>query len=91
MSPPHVERPLGRDEAVAGRMRLQAADVEVHLFGQAETVAANLNELAGGDERFDMPLERRAVVLRDFEHLEELAHGGGMVHALPHEREHLIA
>ena len=50
MSPPPVERTLGRDEAVAGRMRLQPADVEVHLFGQAEAMAANLNEIAGGDE-----------------------------------------
>ena len=45
-----VERPLGRDEAVAGRVRLQPADVQVHLFGQAEALAANLNEVAGGDE-----------------------------------------
>ena len=42
-----VERPLGDDEAVAAGMRLQPADVQVHLFGQAEALAANLDEIAG--------------------------------------------
>ena len=85
------ERPLRRHEPVARRVRLQAADVEVHLLGQTETIASNLNEVARGDERFDVPLERRAVVLRHFEYLQQLAHAGGMMHPLAHEREHLIA
>ena len=38
MSPPPLERTLGHDEAVAGRVRLQPADVEVHLLGQAEAM-----------------------------------------------------
>ena len=37
-----VELTLGGDEAVAGRMRLQPADIQVHLLGQAEPVTANL-------------------------------------------------
>ena len=45
-----VELTLGRDEAVAGRMRLQPADVEVHLLGQSESLASNLNEIAGRNE-----------------------------------------
>ena len=81
----------GRDEAVAGRVRLQAADVEVHLLGQAEALAANLNEIAGGDERLDVALERGALVARHLENLQQLAHAGGMVHPLAHEREDLIA
>ena len=48
--PPESSGRSGADEAVAGRVRLQPADVEVHLFGQAEALAANLNEVAGGDE-----------------------------------------
>jgi hypothetical protein len=63
------ERTFGRHEAVAGRVRLEAADVEVHLLGQTETIAPNLNELARGNERLDVPLERRLVVLRHLEHL----------------------
>ena len=72
-------------------MRLQPADVEVHLLGQAEAVPADVNEVARGDERLDVPLERRPLVARHFENLEELAHAGGMMDPLPHEREHLIA
>src|SRR5581483_12357675 len=86
-----VERPLGGDEPVARRMRLQPADVEIHLLGQSEAVAADLNEVAGADERFDVALERRAVVARDFENLQELAHAGGMVNPLAHHGEDLIA
>ena len=29
--------------------------------------------------------------LRHLEHLQELAHAGGVVHPLAHQREHLIA
>ena len=85
------ERTLGRDEAVARRMGLKAADVEIHLLGQAEAMPANLNQVAGGDERLDVPLERRALVARNFEDLQQLAHAGGMMHPLAHEREHLFA
>jgi hypothetical protein len=35
--------------------------------------------------------ERRPVVAGNFEHLQQLAHAGGMVNALPHQREDLIA
>ena len=86
-----LERPLRRDEAVAGRVGLQPADDEVHLFGQAEALPADLNEIAGRDERLDVPLERRPLVLRHLEELQQLAHGGGMVHPLAHQREDLIA
>jgi hypothetical protein len=72
-------------------MGLKAADVEVHLFGQPEPITSDLNEVAGGDERLDVPLERRAVVLGHFEYLEQLAHARGMMNPLSHEREHVIA
>ena len=38
---------LGHDEAEAGRIGREPADDEVHLLGQAEAVAANLQQLAG--------------------------------------------
>jgi hypothetical protein len=85
-----IERPVWRHEAVAARMRLQAADIQVHLFGQTEPVAANLDEVARGDKGFDLALERRAFVARNFENLQQLAHGGRVVHSLAHQREHLI-
>ena len=85
-----LERPLGDDEAVAGRVRLQPADVQVHLLGQAEAVAADLDQIARRHERRDVAFERRAFVARNFEHLQQLAHGGRMVHPLAHQREHLV-
>jgi hypothetical protein len=36
-------------------------------------------------------LERRAVVARHLEYLQELANAGGMMHPLPHQREHVVA
>ena len=85
------ERALGRDEPIAGRMRLQPADVEVHFLRQAEAVPADMNEVARSDERFDVTFERRPLVTLDFENLEELAHAGGMMDPLTHERERLLA
>src|SRR5262249_11842356 len=84
------ESALGGHESVAGRMRLQPPDVQVHFLGQPEAMAPNLDELAGRDERFDMPLECGAVVPRNLENLKELPHPGGMMHTLPHQREHLV-
>ena len=86
-----VERPLGCDEAVAGLMRLQAADVEIHLLGQPEPMATNLDEIARGHQRLDVALERGPLVARHLENLKKLPHGCGMMHAVTHEREHLIA
>src|ERR1044071_4235320 len=52
---------------------------------------ANLNQFTRGDERFDVAFERRAVVARNLEDLEQFAHRGGMVNPLAHEREDLLA
>ena len=44
------ERPFRNDEAVAALVGLQAADVQIHFFGEPEAVPADLNEIAGADE-----------------------------------------
>ena len=85
-----VERTIRRHEAVAGGMRLQLADVEVHLLRQTKTVAANLDQLAGRHERLDVTFERGALVARNLENLQQLTHAGGMVDPLAHQREDLI-
>ena len=74
---------LGHDEAEAGRVGLQPADDEVHLLRQAEAVAADLQQLAVGDERLQLALERGALLARHAEHLRELARGGGVMHLFP--------
>ena len=86
-----VKRPLGRDEAIAAGVRLQTADVQIHLLGQAEAMAADADEIAGRDERVDVPLERRPLLARHAEELENLSDAGGMMDPLTHQREHLIA
>jgi hypothetical protein len=48
---------LGHDKSKAARIGGQLADHEIHLVAHAEAVAANLYELAGGDERFQLALE----------------------------------
>src|SRR5262249_28108464 len=79
-----LERTFGRDEAVSGRMGLQAADVQVHLLRQAEALAADLDQIAGVDERLDQSPESRALLTRHLENLQQLARAGGVVHPLAH-------
>ena len=89
MSPP-LDAPFGHDKAVAAGMRLQAADEEVHLLGQAKALAANLDEIARGDERVELTLEGCALFARNFEKLKEFADAGRMVHPIAHQRENLF-
>src|SRR4029078_2196170 len=86
-----LDRARGRDEPVAGRMRLQPSNEQIHLLGQSEAVPADLYEIAGRDEVLDVALERGAVVATDFENLQELARTCGMVDPLAHHREHLVS
>ena len=51
-----VRRVLRHHEAEAAGIRGQTADDEVHLVGQAKAIAANLEELAGRDQRFSWRL-----------------------------------
>ena len=53
------ERRVGHDESEAGRVRLQPADVKIQLLRQAEPVAADLDDVAGIDEGFELALEGR--------------------------------
>ena len=86
-----VERALRCNKPVAGRVRLQASHVEIHLLRQTVAVTANLDQIAGRDQRAHVALERGALLFRDLEDLNELAHSGRVVHALAQQREHLIA
>ena len=62
---------------------------EIHLVGQAETVAANLQQLAGGDQRLQLALERGALLARNPEDLGELASGCGMMNAVADQLKEL--
>ena len=58
--------------------------------GRSEAVAADLNEIAGRDQRFDVALEADTFIARYFQKLQELASAGGMVHPLAHRGENVI-
>ena len=68
---------------------LQPADVQVHLFGQPEALPAELNQ--SPEATSDLRCRLNPLVARDLEDLQEFPHCGGVVHALAHERENLIA
>jgi hypothetical protein len=54
-------------------------------------MTADLYQVAGADERFDVAFERGALFARNLENLKELADGRGMMHPLAHQREHMVA
>ena len=76
---PLAARVLGDDESETAGIRGEPADDEVHLLGQAEAVAANLQQLAGVTERLQLALEGGALLARHAQDLRELAGGGGMM------------
>ncbi len=82
---------VGDDEAVAGLVHLEPAHDDVHAVGQAEAVAADLQEIAVGDQRLQQPPERRTFSARDAENLEELTAGRRVMDVLPDLPQHLLA
>jgi hypothetical protein len=52
-----VGRVFGHDKTKAAGIGLQPADDEVHLLWQPEAVAADLQQLAAGHQRFQLSLE----------------------------------
>jgi hypothetical protein len=68
-------------------MRFEGPDVEIHLLGKTESLAAYLNQLARGDERFEVAFERDALFARNLEQLEKLARSRRMMDAFAHLRE----
>ena len=73
---------LGHDEAEPAGVRREPPDDEVHLLGQAEAIAADLQQFAGGDQRLQLPLEAGALLAGHAQHLHQLARGGGMMDVL---------
>ena len=62
-------------------------DVEIHLLGKTESLAAYLNQLAGSDERFEVTFERHAFFARNLEQLEKFARSRRMMDPFAHLRE----
>ena len=85
-----VGRRLGIDEREPAWIGRDAADHEVHPVGQAESVAANLDERAGADERTQPAPERRALLARHAQQLLQFLGRGRMVDALANQAQNLV-
>jgi hypothetical protein len=64
---------------------------KVHLLCHTETIAANLQELAGGDQRLEVPLEAVALFPRHAQQLRELARRSGVMDSVLDEAEDGVA
>ena len=69
----------GSDESESARMNLHPAGHQVHPIGQAVAVAPNPDQIAALDERGDPAAQRRALLVRPAEPLQQLPHGRGMI------------
>ena len=79
------------DESEPTRVCLEPADHDVHAIRQAEAIATDFDEVAAGNERLEMPAQRRPLLPRHPQHLQQFLDGRRMVGALADERQHLIA
>ena len=82
---------VGHDEAVARRVHLEAPDDDIHPIGEAEAVAPDLEQLAFRDKRLQQPPERRAVLARHPEQLEQLARRGRVGDAIADLAQEFVA
>ena len=58
---------------------MQSPDDEVHLFGQSVSIAADLEEFTGSDERLQLSPESCALIARYAQHPHQIPHGCRMM------------
>ena len=86
-----LERALGHDEAVTRAGASAAGRRTRSIFSGRPKRLPRIWMSRRGDERLEVPPERRRAPAAAPEHLQQLAAGRGMVSALADERQHLIA
>jgi hypothetical protein len=64
---------------------------QIHLLGQTESIATNLQELAGGRQVFELALERRPLLARDAQELNDLASGGRVMDRLANALKEIVS
>ena len=85
-----LDRPVRHDEAEPARVGRDPADDQVHPVGQAEAVAAGLDELAAADQVLQQPLEGGALFPRYLQALQQFPRRGGVVHLVADQLEQLF-
>ena len=78
-------RALWHDEPKAAGIHVGSPHHQVHLVGKAVPVPSRADEGAGGDQGRDPALERRVLLSRHTERLEQLPDGGGMIDLVSNE------
>ena len=80
-----LDRPIRDDEAEPARIGGDPADDQVHAVRQAVAVAACLDQVAGGDQVLQEPLERRSFIAGNPQALQHLARRGGVFNFLANQ------
>ena len=86
-----LDRPIGDDEPEPARVRLDAADHQIHAVRQTEPVAARLNQVTGGHQLFQQPLDRRPLIPGNLQALHQFARRRGMLDLVAHQGQQLFA
>ena len=81
----------GMTKPKPARMRLHAPDDQVHAVGQAEMVAARLNQVAGLDQPLQQALDRGPLLARNLQPLEQLPGRGRMLDLVADGGQELFA
>ena len=84
-------RLFGHDKPEPAGIGLEPPDHQVHLLGDAVTVAANPQDRPVADQRLELPIEVVALLPGNPQELRELARGGGMVNVVFDEVENVVA
>ena len=85
-----LDRPIRHDESEPARVGGDAPDDEVHPVRQAVAVAAGLDQLALGDQVLEQSFERRPLLARYLQPLQELSRRGRVVDLVANQLEQLF-
>ncbi len=82
--------PIGHDESEPARVGGDAPDDQVHPVRQAVAVAPRLDQLALADQVLEQPFERRALLPRYLQPLQELARRGRVLDLVANQLQQLF-
>ncbi len=85
-----LHRPIGHDESKSPRVGGDAPDDEIHPIGQAVAVAPRLDELALRDQILEQSFERRALVPRYLQPLQQLSRRRRVLDLVANQLEQLF-
>ena len=85
-----LNRAIGHDESEPARVGRDPPDDQIHPIGQPVSVAPRLDERALADEVLEQPFERRALLPRYLQPLQQLPRRGRVLDLLANQLEQLF-